>query len=143
MHITETTALSATQWQTLEALIDSIIPADDFPSGWQAGVGDYLARQFTLDLADVVAQYHLGLDALEAEAQKQFGRAFVDLAANTRGNLLYQIEGDAVHTVWSISPSTFFKMVIEHAHEGYYSDPGNGGNHDGVAWQMIGYRVEA
>ena len=23
--------------------------------------------------------------------------------------------------------------------EGYYADPGNGGNRDGIAWQMIGF----
>ncbi len=141
MLITETDSLSIAQWRTLETLIDAIIPADDYPSGWQAGVGDYLARQFTRDLAEKLADYRLGLNALEAEAQAQFGDTFADLTPTTRGNLLYQIEADAVKTDWLVSPSGFFKMVVEHAHEGYYSDPGNGGNHDSIAWQMIGYRV--
>ena len=139
--MSESTLLTSAQWQTLEALIDCIIPADDYPSGWQAGVGDYLTQQFTRDLADALAQYQRGLDALAAEAQAQFGRTFADLAPNTRANLLYQIEADAVQTPWPLSPSGFFKMVIEHAHEGYYSDPGNGGNHNSIAWQMVGYRV--
>ena len=34
-----------------------------------------------------------------------------------------------------------FPGLIIHAIEGYYSDPGNGGNHDSISWQMIGYRV--
>jgi Gluconate 2-dehydrogenase subunit 3 len=141
--MSEPTLLTPDQWRTLEALVDCIIPADDYPSGWQAGVGDYLARQFTRDLADVLPQYRLGLAALDAEAHAQYSHAFADLAPNTRGNLLFQIEADAVQTPWSTAPSGFFKMVIEHTHEGYYSDPGNGGNHDSIAWQMIGYRVTA
>jgi hypothetical protein len=28
---------------------------------------------------------------------------------------------------------------VELAHEGYYADPGNGGNRDAVSWRMIGY----
>ena len=137
----ESTLLTANQWRTLAALIDCIIPADDYPSGWQAGVGDYLARQWASDLAEALPHYRQGLDALEAEARLQFAHSFAELSPNTQGNLLYQIEADVVQSPWPISPSGFFKMVIEHAHEGYYSDPGNGGNHDSIAWQMVGYRV--
>ena len=43
----EHASLTDEQWHTLQALADRIIPQDpDWPSGWQAGVGDYLARQF-------------------------------------------------------------------------------------------------
>ena len=28
---------------TLQAFVDRIIPADDYPSGWQAGVGDFIS----------------------------------------------------------------------------------------------------
>ncbi len=135
-------ALSPVQWQTLQALVDCIIPADDFPSGWQAGVGDYLAGQFERDLAALVPIYKQGLDALEAEARVQFGGEFGSLAPNTQSNLLIAIEAGAVRATWPIDPSAFFRMAIEHAHEGYYSDPGNGGNRNGVGWAMVGYEVK-
>ena len=38
-------------------------------------------------------------------------------------------------------PVAFFQTAVEHAMEGFYSDPGNGGNHDGVSWRMIGFEV--
>lgn len=38
--------LNESQQRTLRAAVDRIIPADDYPSAWQAGVGDYLAQQF-------------------------------------------------------------------------------------------------
>ena len=33
-------------------------------------------------------------------------------------------------------------MMVEHVLEGFYADPGNGGNRDAVSWKMIGYRAE-
>jgi hypothetical protein len=30
---------------------------------------------------------------------------------------------------------------VEHSAEGFYSDPGNGGNRDNIAWKMIGFEV--
>ena len=49
--------LNKSQQRTLRAAVDRIIPADDYPSAWQAGVGDYLARQFEGDLKPVLDAY--------------------------------------------------------------------------------------
>ena len=129
------------QHATLRALVDRIIPADDFPSGWQAGVGDYLARQFERDLRPQLDRYRTGLDALDAEAQANTGARFAELDAEHQDALLRQIEAGAVTTVWQINPAAFFQAAVEHSMEGFYSDPGNGGNHNGVSWRMIGFEV--
>ena len=42
---------------------------------------------------------------------------------------------------WPVDPAEFFRNVIEHVMEGYYSDPGNGGNRDSIAWRMIGFEA--
>ena len=34
-----------------------------------------------------------------------------------------------------------FARLVELAHEGFYADPGNGGNRDAVSWRMIGYET--
>lgn len=52
----------------MRALMNRIIPPDDFPGAWEAGVGDYLARQFELDLRPQFEMYRLGLEALHAGA---------------------------------------------------------------------------
>ena len=44
------TLFSERQAATLRAMVDRLIPPDDFPGGWEAGVGDYLARQLSGDL---------------------------------------------------------------------------------------------
>ena len=37
----------------------------------------------------------------------------------------------------------FLELVARQTIEGYYANPENGGNKDGVAWQMIGFEVTA
>jgi hypothetical protein len=137
------TMLTERQHTTLHALIDRIIPADDFPGGWEAGVGEYLARQLARDLRPQVARYRAGLDALEAEALTVAGASFAALGPDAQDLLLRRIEAGAVSTEWPTDPAAFFRMAVEHASEGFYGDPGNGGNRDGVAWRMIGFEVTA
>ena len=129
------------QLQTLHAAIDRVIPADDFPGGVEAGVADYLLKQLGRDLAHLAQDYPRFTDALEAEAQAAQGQAFADLADAQQDVLLTRVERGEVQADWPLDPAAFFAEFIEHCAEGFYSDPGNGGNRDGVAWRMIGYEV--
>ena len=133
--------LTEPQRTTLRALIDRLIPADDFPGGWDAGVGDYLDRQFAGDLSDVVDLYRSGLDALDVEARTAAGVSFAALAPDAQDELLRRVEAGEVAADWSVDPAEFFRAATEHAAEGFYGDPGNGGNRDGVSWRMIGFEV--
>ena len=133
--------LTEPQRATLRALVDRLIPADDFPGGWDAGVGDYLDRQFAGDLSDVVDLYRGGLDALDVEARTAAGVSFAALAPDAQDELLRRVEAGEVAADWSVDPAEFFRAATEHAAEGYYGDPGNGGNRDGVSWRMIGFEV--
>jgi hypothetical protein len=135
------TLFSERQVATLRALVDRLIPADDFPSGWEAGVGDYLAGQFIGDLRSLLDQYRAGLDALDAEAQAIAGMHFAALEAEAQDALLGRVEAGTVMTPWPIDPAIFFRHAVAHAGEGYYGDPGNGGNRDAVAWRMISFEV--
>jgi len=131
--------LTANHWNTLRSLMNRIIPQDDFPAAWEAGVGDYLARQFESDLKSQVETYQLGLEALEAEAQAFASKDFTELDDAQQDEILSWVESGQVISLWSVNPTKFFHMVIEHVMEGYYSDPGNGGNRDSIAWRMIGF----
>jgi hypothetical protein len=133
--------LTEAQRATLRALVDRLIPADDFPGGWDAGVGDYLDRQFGGDLSESVDLYRSGLDALEVEARATAGVGFVALAPTAQDDLLRRVEVGDVATDWPVDPAEFFRAAAEHAAEGFYGDPGNGGNRDGVSWRMIGFEV--
>lgn len=131
--------LTVDHWNILRALMNRIIPQDDFPNAWEAGVGTYLERQFERDLQHQVETYRLGLEALDAESQDSTGKSFTELGASTQDVLLSKIEAGQVRLSWPVDPAEFFDIVIAHVMEGYYSDPGNGGNRDLIAWKMIGF----
>jgi hypothetical protein len=131
--------LTSNDWNILRSLMNRIIPQDDFPDAWEAGVGDYLARQFDIDLHSHVETYQLGLEALEAESQAFAGKGFTELDASAQDVILSLLEAGQVTLSWPVNPTEFFHMVIEHVMEGYYSDPGNGSNRDSIAWRMIGF----
>jgi hypothetical protein len=131
------TPFSPQQTATLRAAIDRIIPPDDYPSGWEAGVGDYLARQLAGDLASVLDTYQSGLDQLDIAAQATAGADFADLTPDAQDALLTAIEAGAQGD----DLARFFRLLVAHTMEGYYGDPGNGGNRDQVAWRMIGFEV--
>ena len=126
-----TQMLTELQTRTLHAVVDCLIPADDYPSGGEAGVGTYLARLLTRE-PQFLFPYQLGLDALEADA----GGGFYLQECDTQNALLTRLEQDTVR-------GAFFRLLITHVMEGFYADPGNGGNTDEIAWKMIGFRVTA
>ncbi len=134
--------LTARQVETLRAAVDRLIPADDYPSGWEAGVGSYFAQLFAREDRFLPVYAH-GLDALDAEAQAAAHRSFAELAPDQQDLLLTGVETGLVNAVWTRDPSVFFAGLLEQTMEGFYADPGNGGNADGVAWDMIGYRMTA
>ncbi|HLV35149.1 MAG TPA: gluconate 2-dehydrogenase subunit 3 family protein [Spirillospora sp.] len=129
------------QIEILQAVVNRMIPPDDWPGGWEAGVGDYLFRQFERDLKGMVGLYQQGLDALEAEAQAAHGAGFARLSAEQQDMLLMQAERGTVQTTWPLDPPNFITMLAHHCAEGFYSDPDNGGNRDQIAWRMIGFEV--
>jgi Gluconate 2-dehydrogenase subunit 3 len=133
--------LTPLHWNTLRALMNRIIPSDDFPNAWEAGVGGYFARQFELDLRPQLEMYQLGLEALEAEGHVWMGTGFSGLDSQAQDSLLSRIETGQVISSWPVDPAEFFHSVTEHVMEGYYSDPGNGGNRDSIAWRMIGFEI--
>ena len=119
--------------------MNRIVPQDDFPDAWEAGVGNYLSLQFERDLRSQVENYRLGLETLEAESQAFLGKAFTELDTSAQDLMLSRLEAGQVTLSWLVNPTEFFQMVTTHVMEGYYSDPGNGGNRDSVAWRMIGF----
>ncbi|MFI7703859.1 gluconate 2-dehydrogenase subunit 3 family protein [Nonomuraea sp. NPDC049480] len=124
------------QAATLSAVVDTIVPADEYPSGTEAGVLDYLERWF-----DLHASYAAGLDAVEAEARERYGEGFPVLPYERREALLRAVEAGDTRTPWPLDATVFVSTVVGHVMEGFYGDPDNGGNRDAISWRMIGFEV--
>ena len=141
---TRTTLLTPQQAETLRAAIDRLIPPDDYPGGWESGAGEYLLREMDRSgaLTLFADAYRAGLDALDAEARSAAGCGFAALDPAAQDRLLERVERGDVQTEWgTTAPKTFLRAFAEHVMEGYYSDPANGGNRNGISWKMIGFEV--
>lgn len=129
----------ATQYATLRAVVDRMIPADDVPGGLDAGVDQYLLRFLQHDGAGYAATYLAGLDALQHEAQLRYRADFASLAAADADAILHAMMRGDTHAAWSYGAATTIDMFAEHCAEGFYADPRQGGNRNAVSWQMIGF----
>src|SRR4030095_7551005 len=128
--------LTKQQQQTLRAAVDRIIPPDEYPGGWESGVGDYLARQFESDLRSVFEECGAGLTGLEAESVVRFQQSFDLISDEERDTVLRAIEVGEVLTEWAVAPGFFFHLLVKTTAEGFYSNPEQGGNHNCVSWIM-------
>src|ERR1044072_923859 len=125
--------------EPLRAVVDCLIPPDDFPGAYEAGVCDYLERILQTDLAAQSEFFLAGIDGIEAEARERFNESFANLTPDQKLSTLAAIESGDVKPSWSISPSLFFEMLVNTTAEGYYSDPQQGGNRAGLSWVMTGF----
>ncbi|MGI4788551.1 MAG: gluconate 2-dehydrogenase subunit 3 family protein [Janthinobacterium lividum] len=137
-----TTYLNPQQIAALQAAVIRVIPKDDFPDGWEAGSGDFFAQLFAYE-PRFLPTYQQGLDALDAEAHAVSGQALSQMDTEAQDALLTRVEAGEVQTDWLLDPAEFFRLLVAQTLEGFYADPGNGGNKDGVSWRMIGFTVTA
>jgi Gluconate 2-dehydrogenase subunit 3 len=135
--------LSSSQLAAVRALLDRLIPADDFPGALGAGTESYVIGQLNGDCVAEAPAFLLGLAQLDAEAEARHGSpsTFATLSATQQDELLRALEQNRPATVWpeSVSAPDFFNRIVDLAHEGFYADPANGGNNDAISWKMLGY----
>jgi len=125
--------------ETIRAVVDCLIPPDDFPGAYEAGVCNYLERLLQTDLAEHADFFRAGIDAIDTEALARYNTRFEALTPDQQISVLAGIEAGAVKTSWPVAPSRFFEMLVNTTAEGYYSEPQQGGNRGGASWVMTGF----
>jgi hypothetical protein len=84
--------LTASQYATLEALVEAIIPADErSPGAKEARVADYFDLVLSEAPPSLRKEWLAGLAAFDAEATRRFGKPFVRLDAAQGAALLTDI----------------------------------------------------
>ena len=124
---------------TLPAVVDCLIPPDDFPGAYDAGVCDYIEQLLQTDLAEHAEFFRAGIDAIDSEALATYNAPFAVLTREQQIATLESVECGAVKTSWPMPPRHFFVMLVNTTAEGYYSDPQQGGNRDCASWVMTGF----
>ncbi len=112
--------LSAAQYATLEALTETIIPADDRSPGAKAArVADYIDLLLSEQGDAVTLQWLGGLAEIDEEAVARFKRPFARLSVAEREQLVARIAGNERSPATAVE--TFFVTVKAATVQGYYS----------------------
>lgn len=131
--------LTAAEADTLEALVDRILPSDENgPGAREARAAHYIDRSLASDNLQHRETYLIGLSALDDYAQERHGQRFHLLPAATQDAV---IEAMIAGEVPGLRPSGggFFNLVRNHTIDGCFSDPYYGGNRNFVGWDLLGY----
>jgi hypothetical protein len=119
---------SPEQIEILRAVIDRVIPGDQDPSATDLGVDSYILHQVQTGAVPEDNGIRAGIAALAETARIQRGRIFQDLSDDEQDQALREV-----------ALESWFQVLTELVAEGYYADPGNGGNAGARSWAMIGY----
>ena len=125
--------------ETLRAVVDCLIPPDDYPGAFETGVCEFIARLLETDLAEQREVFAAGLVGIDSEALSRFAKPFADLNSDQQIVILEAVELGQVITPWHIAPVQFFEILVRTTAEGYYSDPEQGGNKGSISWVMTGF----
>jgi gluconate 2-dehydrogenase gamma chain len=132
-------SLSATESDTLEAIVARLVPTDaNGPGATEARVAEFIDRALSGALASSRQAYTAGLAAVERYARRVKGTSFVKLPPGDRDELLSEMESGAA-TGFTLNSAIFFDLVRNHALQGMFCDPFYGGNANFVGWDLLGY----
>ena len=132
-------ALTAAEAETVEAIVDRLIPSDaSGPGAAEGRVTRYIDRALGGELAPQRSAYSDGLAAVDAYAQSRFGDRFADLNDAQQDAVLTAMEQN-VATGFTGGSRAFFELVREHCLQGMFGDPVHGGNEDFAGWDLIGF----
>jgi gluconate 2-dehydrogenase gamma chain len=126
--------------QTVAAICERLIPADQDPGATEAGVVNFIDLQLMGPYKRYRASYRQGLRGIEQASLELFGRRFTELSAERQDEVLKEIEGGSVAgEAWKgLASKDFFSLILSHAMQGFYGDPRHGGNRGRVSWKMLG-----
>ena len=124
-------SLTASEAETVRAIISRLIPADESgPGALEARADRYIDRALSGALKASRAAYAMGLAAVDAQARTLRNTSFAKLAVADQDTVLTTIER---------ANAGFFNLIRTHTIQGTFSDPFYGGNANFVGWDLIGY----
>lgn len=127
-----------TEWATLSAAVDRVLPRDEDPGALDANVPEYIDRMLqTEQLQQMKGQFVPGVAAIERRAQKMFKTSFAAATPAQQDELL---------TLFKNSPEKsgeahWYEMLVVLVMEGFLGDPSYGGNKGEVGWKLVGFSL--
>jgi gluconate 2-dehydrogenase gamma chain len=124
----------------LDAIVEQVIPTDDFPGGKWANVSNFIDKQLDTYYKKHQAEYREGLAAFEKTVIQLKGKKFEEIPFAEQTAILEKMEaGQFPGDYWKDHPSAgFFDLVRQHALQGFYGSPLHGGNREYISYRMLG-----
>ena len=124
----------------LDAIVEQIIPTDDFPGGKWANVSNFIDKQLDTYYRIHQLAYREGLAAFEKTVSQMKGKKFEDLPFAEQTAVLEKMEmGEFPGDYWKDHPSSdFFDLIRQHTMQGFYGSPIHGGNRGYISYRMLG-----
>ncbi len=136
---------SPSQQKCMIAIMDRVVPSNEFPSASVAGVLNYIESLLHME-EQLRTSVQSGLDAIDQLTTATFGSSFAEINFELQDNILKGCldgrlpERDGAE-LFTTALREFAELCVRLVSEGYYADPGNGGNRGSVSWDMIGFAV--
>ena len=124
----------------LDAIVEQIIPTDDFPGGKWANVSNFIDKQLNTYYRKHQLAYREGLAAFKKTVIQMKAKKFEELSFAEQTAMLEKIEaGEFYGDYWKDhSPANFFDMIRQHSLQGFYGSPAHGGNRGYISYHMLG-----
>ena len=123
----------------LDALVEQIIPTDEFIGAKDAGATNFIDKQLVGPYSRYKDIYRKGLSAIQNTCKRKFGCKFEKLAWIQQTDFLELMEGGKLKTGdWSNGfDKEFFELIRSHTMQSYYGSPRHGGNKKNVSYRML------
>lgn len=83
--------------------------------------------------------YQIGVAAIEAYADEEFGSGYVDLPEEDQDEVIWAMLANDIPQFEAFSSVSFFHTLRLHTVEGMFSDPSYGGNRNLAGWRLVGF----
>ena len=106
--------LTAEQRALVAAMLDAVVPpGEGLPGAGELGIEDYLDR-VAGESAELRRLFSSGLASTAMASEGRFGKGFQELSGEERAEVLRGVEEEQ---------PTFFRRLVLHAYNGYYTTP--------------------
>lgn len=143
-----------------DAIVEQIIPTDEWPGAKDAGITNFIDKQLVGPLSRFKEEYRSGLKSITATCQNIHGKKFEELPWDEQTKFLKDLErgsfsdlknnnlgnndnlGNKNERIWENGADrSFFGLIRNHTMAGYYGSPRHGGNYKYVSYRMIGLDI--
>lgn len=130
-------ALSAAEFQTVEAIAGRIIPTTDTPGAIEAGAANYIDIALAGAYGRHLKTYRQRIAELDRHCRAVLSKPFADLSTQQQDAVLEALEDGKIEGV--TEGRKFFDLILDHVMEGVFGDPQYGGNRGLIGWKLVGF----